>query len=102
MTTRGTTQSFDKGVAMRVGVSKICCSLLMIVGVLVLSAAQTYAAERPPNIIMIFIDDMGWADFSCFGNTAASTPAIDQLAEEGVRFTQFYVNSPICLSLIHI
>ena len=96
MTTRGTTQSFDKGVAMRVGVSKICCILLMIVSVLVLSGAQTYAAERPPNIIMIFIDDMGWADFSCFGNTAASTPAIDQLAEEGVRFTQFYVNSPIC------
>ena len=81
---------------MRAGVSKIYYSLLMIVGVLVLSGARTHAAERPPNIIMIFIDDMGWADFSCFGNTAASTPAIDQLAEEGVRFTQFYVNSPIC------
>ena len=40
MTTRGTTQSFDKGVAMRVGVSKICCSLLMIVSVLVLSGAN--------------------------------------------------------------
>ena len=45
---------------MRVGVSKIYCSLLMIVGVLVLSDARTYAAERPPNIIMIFIDDMYW------------------------------------------
>ena len=96
MTTRGTTKSFDTGVTMRVGVSKIYCSLLVIVGVLVLSATKTHAEERPPNIIMVFIDDMGWADFSCFGNTAASTPAIDQLAEEGVRFTQFYVNSPIC------
>jgi len=54
------------------------------------------AAERRPNIVMIFIDDMGWGDFSCFGNTAAKTPNIDALAAGGIRFTQFYVNSPIC------
>ena len=82
---------------MRVGViKKIFPILLTLVGVLFLPGSRTDAAERPPNIIMVFIDDMGWGDFSCFGNTAASTPAIDQLAEEGVRFTQFYVNSPIC------
>ena len=52
-------------------------------------------AERP-NIILVFIDDMGWGDFSCFGNTAAKTPHIDCLAHEGIRFEQFYVNSPIC------
>lgn len=52
--------------------------------------------EVPPNIILVFIDDMGWADFSCFGNTDASTPHIDQLASEGISFEQFYVNSPIC------
>ena len=52
-------------------------------------------AERP-NIILVFIDDMGWGDFSCFGNKAAKTPNIDRLAEEGLRFDQFYVNSPIC------
>ncbi|MCL4109342.1 UNVERIFIED_CONTAM: hypothetical protein GTU68_038971 [Idotea baltica] len=39
---------------------------------------------------------MGWADFSCFGNDDALTPNIDRLAAEGVRFEQFYVNSPIC------
>jgi len=39
---------------------------------------------------------MGWADFSCFGNTDAQTPNIDQLASEGISFEQFYVNSPIC------
>ena len=54
------------------------------------------AAERRPNLVMIFIDDMGWGDFSCFGNTAAKTPNIDALAAGGIRFTQFYVNSPIC------
>ena len=49
-----------------------------------------------PNIAVVFIDDMGWGDFSCFGNQAAQTPNIDRLAEEGIRFEQFYVNSPIC------
>ena len=49
-----------------------------------------------PNVILVFIDDMGWGDFSCFGNEAAQTPNIDRLAKEGIRFEQFYVNSPIC------
>ena len=52
-------------------------------------------AQRP-NIILVFIDDMGWADFSCFGNPDADTPHIDRLAAEGIAFQQFYVNSPIC------
>lgn len=51
---------------------------------------------RPqPNIIMVFIDDMGWSDVSCFGGTV-KTQNIDRLAAEGIRFTNFYVNSPIC------
>lgn len=49
-----------------------------------------------PNIILVFIDDMGWGDFSCFGNKAAQTPHVDRMASEGIRFEQFYVNSPIC------
>jgi len=49
-----------------------------------------------PNIIIVFIDDMGWADLSCFGNKDASTPNIDRMAAEGIAFEQFYVNSPIC------
>lgn len=53
------------------------------------------AAARP-NFVVVFIDDLGWGDFSCFGNTAASTPQIDRLAAEGLRFSQFYVNAPIC------
>ncbi|MDD7985240.1 sulfatase-like hydrolase/transferase [Lentisphaera marina] len=53
-------------------------------------------AEDRPNIVMIFIDDMGWSDFSCFGNSDAQTKNIDTLAAEGICFEQFYVNSPIC------
>ena len=57
---------------------------------------SAFAAEQRPNIVMVFIDDMGWGDFSCFGNADAKTPNVDRLAAEGIRFSQFYVNSPIC------
>ena len=63
-------------------------------------AEFSQGADQPkpprPNLIMVFIDDMGWADFSCFGNPDAQTPHIDRLAAEGIRFEQFYVNAPIC------
>ncbi len=49
-----------------------------------------------PNVILVLIDDMGWADLSCFGNRDARTPRIDALAAEGIAFEQFYVNAPIC------
>lgn len=49
-----------------------------------------------PNVVVVFIDDMGWSDLSCFGGTDVTTEQIDRLANEGIRFTNFYVNSPIC------
>lgn len=58
-------------------------------------AVAREVAEHP-NIILVFIDDMGWADLSCFGNQDAETPNIDRMATEGIAFEQFYVNSPIC------
>jgi arylsulfatase A-like enzyme len=63
---------------------------------LLLPCLSLYAIAERPNIILVFIDDMGWGDFSCFGNEHAKTPHIDRLAKEGLRFDQFYVNSPIC------
>ena len=50
---------------------------------------------KRPNVIVVFIDDMGYSDFSCFGGTV-NTQHIDRLAAEGIKFTNFYVNSPIC------
>ncbi len=52
--------------------------------------------NETPNVIIIFIDDMGYADPSCFGNPLVKTPNIDALAESGMKFTNFYVNAPIC------
>ena len=62
----------------------------------VCGVAHTAIADERPNIVLVFIDDMGWGDFSCFGNHAVRTQNIDRLAATGVRFEQFYVNSPIC------
>ena len=59
-------------------------------------APCTAESSAPPNIVLVFIDDMGWGDFSCFGNSEVTTENIDRLADEGIRFEQFYVNSPIC------
>lgn len=69
--------------------------LMGLFSLLTLSCSNEKNAQKP-NVILVFIDDMGWADFSCFGNTDAQTPNIDQLASEGISFEQFYVNSPIC------
>ena len=71
---------------------------LLALALLQLSAAAipASAAAARPNIVMVLIDDMGRGDLSCFGGREAKTPHIDRLAAEGIRFEQFYVNSPIC------
>lgn len=51
---------------------------------------------RPPNIIFILVDDMGYADLSSFGSKDIRTPHIDRLAKEGVKLTQMYSNGPVC------
>ncbi len=57
--------------------------------------AQT-ASPRPPNIILIVADDLGYGDLACYGNTVVRTPHLDRMASEGVRFTDFAVSWPAC------
>ena len=52
--------------------------------------------KQPPNIVLIMADDLGYGDLGCYGCTDIRTPAIDSLAAQGVRFTQFYANAPEC------
>lgn len=73
----------------------IILSLLALTAGCGLASAAGPISEKP-NILVIFIDDMGFADPSCFGNPLIKTPHIDQLAAEGIKLTNFYVNSPIC------
>lgn len=49
-----------------------------------------------PNILIILTDDHGYGDVSCYGGPNIQTPNIDAIAEAGIRFTQFYANSPVC------
>jgi len=58
---------------------------------------HTHAAEKP-NLVIIFTDDQGYSDLSCYGGGKhkVKTPNIDQMAKEGARLTSFYVAAPIC------
>ena len=60
------------------------------------AAVIASAGDRPPNFVVVLVDDMGYGDLSCYGNQRVETVNIDRLAAEGIRFTQFYVASPIC------
>ena len=66
---------------------------LLICGLLVLDSAA--ANGQNPNIVLIMGDDMGYSDIGCYGSEIA-TPALDQLARNGLRFTQFYNTSRCC------
>ena len=59
-------------------------------------AQPTTSPERPPNIVVIYIDDMGFGDPGVYGNPECPTPNIDRLASERIRFDRWYTNSPIC------
>jgi len=53
-------------------------------------------SERPPNLVVILADDLGYGDVASYGTRAIRTPNIDRLAAEGVRFTQFYASASVC------
>ena len=57
--------------------------------------AQLSAADRPPNIVLIFADDLGYGDLGCYG-AKYKTPALDQLAAEGFRSTDMIVPANVC------
>lgn len=57
---------------------------------------QSRAPSTRPNVIVVLVDDLGYADFSAYGNARVKTENVDRLAAEGLRFAQYYVNSPIC------
>jgi arylsulfatase A-like enzyme len=61
-----------------------------------LDGTRTTPAASPPNIVFILADDLGFADVACYGRPDISTPNIDHLAAQGVRFLQAYANSAVC------
>ncbi|HUT33108.1 MAG TPA: sulfatase [Planctomycetota bacterium] len=59
-------------------------------------SGEAPAAQRPPNFIILFADDQGYADVGCFGAPKIKTPNLDRMAVEGRKFTSFYVSAPVC------
>ena len=62
---------------------------------LITVSSCTKTENRPPNFVIIFTDDQGYNDLSCYGSTVVNTPNIDRMAAEGVRLTSFYVAAPL-------
>lgn len=63
---------------------------------LLLALHSTLLAASPPNLIFILADDLGYGDLGCMGCPDIATPNLDRLAAEGVKFTDFYANAPVC------
>jgi arylsulfatase A len=70
-----------------------CFATIVAMFTMICEAKQ---GERPPNIIVILADDMGYGDAGCYGSTALETPHVDQLAKRGMRFTDFHSSGNVC------
>ena len=69
---------------------------VLVAGIFLLGAFAWAAPSAKPNIVILFIDDMGYGDIGPFGNKVNQTPHLDRMAEEGIKFTQFYVANTAC------
>ena len=72
------------------------CPLISILISAVWAVAVAAAADQPPNVVLFYIDNVGYGDIGCYGNPVIRTPNIDRLAREGVRCTDFYVVTSSC------
>ena len=71
-------------------------ALLCLLPAALIRAQPAKSETRSPNLIVILADDLGWGDLGCYGSKTISTPRLDRMAREGVRFTDFYVAAPFC------
>ncbi|MBI4600528.1 MAG: sulfatase [Planctomycetes bacterium] len=73
-------------------------SVLLAPSVLAVASAPALAAppDRPPNVVLIVADDLGYGDLGCYGAKGFRTPNLDRLAADGMRFDAFYVSEPVC------
>jgi arylsulfatase A-like enzyme len=69
---------------------------LLVLILLLTLIVPTQAAERPPNVVVFLIDDMGWTDLGCYGSDLYETPHIDRLAKDGMKFTNAYAACTVC------
>ena len=77
-------------------VKLILLACTLVAGALLVLPAAALGERKPPNIVFIMADDLGAAELGCYGQQKIRTPAIDRMAAEGMRFTQFYSGAPVC------
>ena len=68
----------------------------LILAALILGASSPAQAQRPPNVVLVMMDDLGYGDLGSYGASDVRTPNIDRLAREGVRLTDAYANGAVC------
>ena len=68
----------------------------LLTALLLTSVARPQTALAKPNVVIIFADDLGYGDLGCYGHPTISTPNLDRMAAEGIRFTQFYSAASVC------
>ncbi len=73
-----------------------CLRRLAVCVALSIVSMNGLGAERPPNVIVVLVDDLGWKDVTCQGSESSQTPHVDQLASRGVRFTAAYAACTVC------
>ncbi len=75
---------------------RLCSHAIVLCLCILLGGSTADGQDRKPNFVFILIDDMGWTDLGCYGSEYYQTPNIDQLALDGMRFTQAYATCPVC------
>lgn len=75
---------------------KICLLLLIVSAVIFSCFMPRMRSQKKPNILIIYVDDLGYGDLSCYGATAVQTPNIDALAKKGVKFTDAHCSASTC------
>ncbi|MEC8952431.1 MAG: sulfatase-like hydrolase/transferase, partial [Acidobacteriota bacterium] len=68
----------------------------MITGCSAVPDEPAAVGERPPNVVILFADDLGYGDLGVYGHPTIRTPNLDQMAAEGQKWTNFYVGAPVC------
>ena len=68
----------------------------LLLALLLITLTLSAADQRPPNVVIILLDDLGYADMGCFGAEKIKTPNMDRMAAEGMKFTSFYVAQAVC------
>lgn len=89
-----TVTSMKPGSTLMFAARRVALPLIVLTGLVATAADRP--APRPPNIIVILTDDLGYGDLGCYGHPSIRTPQLDRMAAEGLRFTDFYTADAIC------